>query len=56
MTKLDSEWVDNRPFDSREIEKFWRKKKEYYGIFEKAGAPNENIVQNHINITLLNVL
>ena len=22
----------------------------------KTGAPNENIVQNHINITLLNVL
>ena len=39
MTKL-REWVDNRPFASREIEnninaKSWRDNKEYYGIFEK---------------------
>ena len=25
-------------------------------LFLKSGAPNENIVQNHINIALLNVL
>ena len=25
-------------------------------IFKTSGAPNENIVQNHINIALLNVL
>ena len=37
MTKL----VDNRPFASREMEKFWRKKKEYYGIFEKGLQPCE---------------
>ena len=24
-------------------------------IFNKSGAPNENIVQNHLNIALLNV-
>ena len=40
MTKLASEWVDNRPFAPREIEnnanaKFWRDNKEYHGIFEK---------------------
>ena len=41
MTKLASEWVDNRPFFApREIEnnanaKFKRNNKEYYGIFEK---------------------
>ena len=25
-------------------------------LFQRTGAPNENIVQNHINIALLNVL
>ena len=25
------------------------------GVEVKSGAPNENIVQNHLNITLLNV-
>ena len=45
MTKLASEWVDNRPFAPREIEnysnaKFWSKKK-YYGIFEKGLSPCE---------------
>ena len=40
MTKLASEWVDNRPFAPREIEnnanaKLWRDNKAYYGIFEK---------------------
>ena len=40
MTKLASEWVDNRPFAPREIEnnanaKFWRDNKEYYDIFKK---------------------
>ena len=40
MTKLASEWVDNRPFAPREIEnnanaKFRRNNNEYYGIFEK---------------------
>ena len=39
MTKLASEWVDNRLFAPREIEnnanvKFWRDNKEYYVIFE----------------------
>ena len=40
MTKLASEWVDNRPFAPREIEnnanaKFWRENKQYYGILKK---------------------
>ena len=40
MTKLASEWVDNRPFAPGEIEnnvnaKFWRDNKEFYVIFEK---------------------
>ena len=44
MTKLASEWVDNRPFAPREIEnnanaKFWRDNKAYYGIFEKGLLP-----------------
>ena len=46
MTKLGSEWVDNRPFAPREIEnnataKFWRENKESYGIFEKGLSPCE---------------
>ena len=28
----------------------------YFRTFEFKGAPNENIVQNHLNIALLNVL
>ena len=44
MTKLASEWVDNRPFAPREIEnnanaKFWRDNKAFYGIFEKGLLP-----------------
>ena len=40
MTKLASEWADNRPFAPREIEnnanaKFRTNNKEYYGIFEE---------------------
>ena len=39
MTKLASEWVDNRPFTPREIDnnanaKFWDNR-EYYDVFEK---------------------
>ena len=47
MTKLASEWVDNRPFALREIEnnanaKFLRDNKtEYYGILEKGLSPCE---------------
>ena len=46
MTKLASEWVDNRPFAPREIEnnanaKFWRENKQYHGIFEKDLLPCE---------------
>ena len=46
MTKLASEWVDNRPFAPREIEnnanaKLWRDNKAYYGIFEKGLLPCE---------------
>ena len=57
MTKLASEWVDNRPFAPREIEnnanaKFWRENKEYYGIFEKdllpCGLPPELLVTTKI--------
>ena len=38
--KLASEWVDNTPFATKEIEnnantKFWSDNKEYHGIFEK---------------------
>ena len=40
LTKLASEWVDNRPFAPREIEnnanaELWRDNKAYYGTFEK---------------------
>ena len=46
MTKLASEWVDNRPFAPRETEnnanaKFWRDNKDYHGIFEKGLLPCE---------------
>ena len=46
MTKLASEWVDNRSFAPREIEsnanaKFWRDNKEYYVFFEKGLLPCE---------------
>ena len=46
MTKLASEWVDNRPFAPREIENnananFWRDNKEYYGISKKGLLPCE---------------
>ena len=27
----------------------------WFGLIEESGAPNENIVQNHENIALLNV-
>ena len=41
MTKLASEWVDNRPFVPREIEnninaKSWRDNKEYLAVLKKA--------------------
>ena len=40
MRKLASEWVDNTPFATKEIEnnanaQFWSNNKEYHGIFEK---------------------
>ena len=40
MRKLASEWEDNTPFATKEIEnnanaKFWSDNKEYHGIFEK---------------------
>ena len=46
MRKLASEWVDNTPFATKEIEnnanvKFWSDNKEYHGIFEKGLLPWE---------------
>ena len=41
------------PFWLRDL--FIFKRRSIYSSLKRAGAPNENVVQNHLNIELLNV-